>query len=488
MHASALNRPPHPGAGGGETVLRPSTTELATARKRLVEALGEARVISDPDLLAPYARDASHAGEYLPDLVVRAETREDVESVFAVASEHRIPVTPRGLGSGKSGGALAIHGGIVLSLERMNSIREISREDMLAVVQPGVITQDLMNAVEGEGLFYPPDPNSLNMCSIGGNVACNAGGPRALKYGATRAYVLGVEVVLPTGQVLRLGRRTIKGVTGYDLAGLIVGSEGTLGVITEITCRLIPRPKAVETALVSFPDLATASRAITGVLGDGIVPRTLELLDRNALDAVRAKTPGRFPENAGALIILESDGPSRERAFEELERAAGVCLDQGALDVLVAQDEAQRGRIWEPRRILSVTLAESAPKKMSEDIVVPRSQIPEMLSRVTEIGERHRVRVATYGHAGDGNLHVNVLYDESSEAHAQAAIRDVMEATIALSGTISGEHGVGLTKRDFIALEQPSPLIALQRSLKAVFDPHGILNPGKVFPSRGVSE
>ena len=339
-----------------------------------------------------------------------------------------------------------------------------------------------MRTVEAEGLFYPPDPNSLEICSIGGNVACNAGGPRALKYGVTRHYVLGLEVVLPNGDVLEVGKQTIKHVTGYDMAGLIVGSEGTLGVITKCILRLIPKPPSVQTALVSFPSLDQASVALTKVLSTGIVPRTLELLDHHALEAVRQKTPGRFPENAGALIILETDGTTDERAFEDLERAGAVCLDHGALDVLVAQDESQRERIWEPRRILSVTLSETAEKKISEDIVVPRALIPKMLSRVQAIGDRHRVRCASYGHAGDGNLHVNVLFDRDAQERAEAAVREVMEATVELGGTISGEHGIGLLKRDFMSLEQPPPMIAVQRSLKRTLDPRNILNPGKILP------
>ncbi|MCC7386323.1 MAG: FAD-binding protein [Deltaproteobacteria bacterium] len=450
--------------------------------------LGTARVLSDPDLLARYGEDASFSGVYAPDLVVRAENAREVQEVFAAAAEHRVPVTPRGLGSGKSGGALPIHGGVVLSLERMNRLKEISRGDMLAVAEPGIITHDLMQAVEAEGLFYPPDPNSLKICSLGGNVACNAGGPRALKYGVTRSYILGLEVVLPTGEKLSIGRRTIKGVTGYDLVGLFVGSEGTLGVITEITCRLIPLPRAVTTALVSFPDVHRATAALTLVFGAGLIPRTLELLDKAALDAVRAKTPGRFPADAGALLILETDAVTEERAMEELERAAEACQAEGAMEILVAQNEAEREKIWEPRRVLSMTLAETAPRKMSEDIVVPRSQIPAMLAEVERIGAKNRIRLATYGHAGDGNLHVNVLFDDESQDRAQRAVEEVMRAAVGLQGTISGEHGVGLTKREFISLEQPEPLLELQRRMKAVFDPAGILNPGKIFPSRGVRE
>ncbi len=465
-----------------------SSTALDAARRELASELGDDRVIADSDLLERYGEDASGAGCFPPDLVVRAERTEDVVTVLRVATAHRIPVTPRGLGSGKSGGALPIFGGIVLSMERMNRVKEVNRADMLVVSDPGTITADLMRAVEQEGLFYPPDPNSLNMCSIGGNVACNAGGPRALKYGVTKNFVLSLEVVLPTGQVMQVGKRTIKHVTGYDLAALIVGSEGTLGVITECTLRLIPQPGAVQTALVSFDGLSAASHAITSVLAAGIVPRTLELLDHHALAAVRAKTPGRFPENAGALVILETDGSTAERAFEDLERAASVCLDRGAIDVLVAQDEAQRERIWEPRRVLSMTLTESAPKKISEDIVVPRSLIPTLLEQVTRIADRHRVRVATYGHAGDGNLHVNVLFDQDSTPRAHAAVEAIMRTTIELGGTISGEHGIGLTKRDFLALEHEPAKIELQRALKRTLDPAGILNPGKILPLAGVRE
>jgi glycolate oxidase len=469
--------------------LRPSRSAVESAARRLSSELGDDRVLyADPDLLARYGSDYSFAGSFPPDIVVRAGSTKDVQTTFAVANALGVPVTPRGLGSGKSGGALPIHGGIVMSLERMTELSQIDRDDLLVVTQPGVVTADLMSRVEAEGLFYPPDPNSLKLCSIGGNVACNAGGPRALKYGVTRNYVLGMEVVIPSGEVLRLGRRTIKGVTGYDLTSLMVGSEGTLGVITEITLRLVPLPQAVETALVSFASPIAATVAIGAVFKRGIVPRTLEFLDTFALEAVRARTPGRFPENAGALLILETDASSQAHAMAELERAAEVCTEHGALDVLLAQDEVQRERIWEPRRVLSMTLADTAPKKMSEDIVVPRSRIPAMLEQVQQISTRRKIRVATYGHAGDGNLHVNVLFDEASADRAERTVQDVMRATVELGGTISGEHGVGLTKREFISFEQDSPLIELQKRLKRTFDPNGILNPGKIFPLGGPSE
>jgi len=467
---------------------RAAAASLTAVRKALGATLGDAKLIDDPDLLVKYGEDYSLSGRFLPDLVVRPETTADVQAVFAAATTHRVPVTPRGLGSGKSGGALPIHGGIVLSLEKMSRMLEVDRSDHVAVAQPGIVTADFMRNVEAEGLFYPPDPNSLTISSLGGNVACNAGGPRALKYGVTKSYVLGLEVVLPTGEIMRLGRRTLKGVTGYDLVALMVGSEGTLGVITEITTRVIPLPRAVKTALITFADADTAARALDAVFLGGVTPRTLEMLDKNALDALRKKTPGRYPESAGALFILETDDRDADGAMAQLEHAASLCMDHGALDVLVAADEAQREKIWEPRRMLSLTLTESSPKKMSEDIVVPRSRIPEMLRRVDAISKTTGVRMATYGHAGDGNLHVNVLFDAATQANADRAVLAVMEATVALGGTISGEHGIGLTKRAFIGLEQPEPLIDLQRKLKAVFDPSNILNPGKIFPSRGVRD
>ena len=460
---------------------RPRPAQIRAVRRALYRRFGD-RLLDDPAQLEKYATDWSSAGAHMPDLVARVENTADVQAVLAAATEHQVPVTPRGLGTGKAGGALPIYGGIVLSTERLNHIGAISAANMQVTAGAGAITGDIMRAVEARGLFYPPDPNSFDICSIGGNVACNAGGPRAVKYGTTKHYVRSMQVVLPTGRVVELGQNTAKSSTGYALADLLVGSEGTLGVITEVTLRLIPKPEAVETALVSFVDAVSASEAITHILGAGIVPRTLELLDHHALDAVRAKTPGRFPSDAGAMVILETDGRTSAQAFEDLERAAGVCDAHGALQVQVAQDAAQREKIWEPRRVLSVTLKETAPRKISEDIVVPRDQIPAMIAAVSRIGERRQLRVAAYGHAGDGNLHVNVLFDDSAADRADAAVRDVMTETVRLGGTISGEHGIGLLKRDFLPLEQTEELIGVQRALKATLDPHLILNPGKVLP------
>lgn len=467
---------------------RPSTAAVEAARVALERAIDPGRVLADRDRLEPYAKDWSGEAGVLPDLVVRAESTQEVQVVLQTAQQHGLPVTPRGLGSGKAGGCIPIHGGIVLSLERLNRIKEIDPENLWVVAGAGVVTADLMDQVEAQGLFYPPDPNSLKMCSIGGNVACNAGGPRALKYGVTKNYVLELEVVWANGQAMTVGKRTIKHVTGYDLASLIIGSEGTLGVITEVTLRLLPRPAAVQTALVSFTDAQAASRAVSRVIAGGVIPRTLEMLDEEALTVLRKKTPGRFPEQAGALFILETDGPNEERAFEDLAKAAERCEQAGALEVQVAQDAAQRERIWEPRRILSLTLTESAEQKISEDVVVPRTRIPELLQAVRRVGQAQGLRTATYGHAGDGNLHVNVLFNRDERSKGEAAVRAILEATISLGGTISGEHGIGLTKRDFLPLEHSPEKLAVQRALKASLDPHGLLNPGKVLPRGGPTE
>jgi glycolate oxidase len=392
-------------------------------------------------------------------------------------------VVPRGAGTGVVAGALACGGGVVLSLERMDRILEIRPGDLTARVQPGVVLARFQAEVERHGLFYPPDPNSVDLCFLGGNVAENAGGPRALKYGVTRDYVLGLEVVLATGEVLRLGRQTIKGVAGYDLVGLLVGSEGTLGIVTEITVKLLPRPRHVATALVCFPDVASAAGAVTRVLAAGVLPRCLELIDDVSVQAIAQGSPFQLPPGAGAALLFETDGNDEEQVFAEMARVAEMVRGDAAGEVIVAQNEAQRRDIWETRKYLSVALSKLRKGKLGEDVAVPRSRIPEMVARSREIGRRHGLLVATYGHAGDGNLHCNVLYDgEPERAAADAAVGDILRAAVDLGGTITGEHGVGLAKRDYLAYEQGEAVMGLERRLKALFDPLGILNPGKIFP------
>jgi glycolate oxidase len=462
----------------------PTATSVELVKIALDKALGPSKVLVGERACAPYTNDDSQLEGRLPDVVVIAETTADVATTLALAERYDVPVTPRAAGSGRTGGAMCVAGGIVLATHAIAQIKDIDRENLVAVVQPGVITGHLHAACEAEGLFYPPDPNSYDMCMIGGNVAENAGGPRAFKYGVTREYVLGLEVTLMGGQTLRTGRRTTKGVTGYDVTALLVGSEGTLGVFTEVTLRLVPKPPAIATVLALFEDVHGAGAAVSRIIAAGLVPRCLELLDRATLDAVRKELP--IDARAGAMLLLEVDGEGNG-LDAQLERLGDVVTaGQGVVDVVAAQDAAQRARLWSARKALSIATRKLAKNKLSEDVVVPRSRVPELLARVDRIGEALRVRHLTYGHAGDGNLHVNFLWDDEDEApRVEAATLRLMEDTVALGGTLSGEHGIGLTKAPYLPLEQSAELIELQRRVKRVFDPKELLNPGKIFPAVG---
>jgi glycolate oxidase len=461
---------------------RPPRERVDLAEDELRRSLSAGQLRRDADTLATYGRDDSDAGEFPADLVVFAESTRDVALVLRICQRLGVPVTPVAARTGKSGGSLPIHGGVSLSLERMNRILSVSQEDLTAVCQAGVITGDLMRAAEEKGLFYPPDPNSWETCTLGGNVAENAGGPRALKYGVTADYVIGLEWVMPTGEVLRVGRRTLKGVAGYDLVRLFVGSEGTLGIATEITVQLLPLPRAVRTALVLFRSVADAARAITRVLTSGILPRTLELLDEVAVRAVDGRGFS-FPAGTGAAVIAEVDGDDPEPLLAQLARLAEICERAGATDTLVAADASQRDRLWSARRSISPALRALAPHKLSEDIVVPLSKVPEVIAQLKAMGEQLGLTVATYGHAGDGNLHANVLFEGAHQrAAVEEAIARMMRIAVEAGGTITGEHGVGLSKREFLGLEQSPEVLALQRRIKALFDPRGLLNPGKIFP------
>jgi glycolate oxidase len=386
------------------------------------------------------------------------------------------------------GGALPVAGGVVLSTERMQRVREISEEDLVCVVEPGVVTGRLQEMVEERGLFYPPDPASLDFCSIGGNAATNAGGPRAFRYGVTREYVLGLEVALMGGERLRCGRRTAKGVTGYDLVAGFVGSEGTFGVITELVLKLVPLPPGVATVLAVFDGTAAAGAAIHDLLRRGIRPRVLELADRMSIDHVRPTSRYRFPDGAGAIVLCEVDGDP-DGLEAEVARIGADCERHGALDVLAGQTPSERRALWEARRAISRSLREAHRVKINEDVCVPRGAIPALLRRIDTISAEVGLPIAVFGHAGDGNLHVNVLADEDPadpavRARMDAAVRRLFAETIALRGTLSGEHGIGLTKRDYVALEQDERVIAWQRRWKQMWDPEDLLNPGKILPAR----
>lgn len=454
---------------------------------RLEGIVGERFVRTDEEALLACSRDKTPGLEpALPDVVVRPGTSEEVLEVVRAAAEAGVYVTPRGAGTGKAGGCVPVYGGLVLDLGRLSRVLLIDAENLVARVEPGVILGDFQAAVEAEGLFYPPDPASLSSCTLGGNVATDAGGPRALKYGVTSHYVLGLEAVLPTGERVRAGRQTVKGVTGYDLVRLLCGSEGTLAVLTEITLRLVPLPGAVKTALCVFSSSRAAASAVAGILRAGIVPRALEYMDRASIEAVRATpAPYRFPEGANAALLLETDAETEEAAFHALSRAVEVASAHGALDALVATSERQRREVWESRWRLSEVVRRMKPKKVSEDIVVPRSRIPEMVARLDELGERHGLFTCAFGHAGDGNLHAQILFDDVAELpKVNALLDELFRLTVEMGGTITGEHGVGVAKRAFLAYEQSDALIKLERRIKAAFDPAGILNPGKMLPDK----
>jgi glycolate oxidase len=452
--------------------------------------LGADRVTGPGDQrLDDYSRDESPLPVVVPpECAVRCGSTAEIAAVLRICAEHKVPVTPRGAGSGMVGGALAIHGGVVLSTETMKRVIEIDADDLVAVVEPGVITGVLQSAVEDQGLFYPPDPASLEFCSIGGNVATNAGGPRAFKYGVTREYVLGLEVALMGGEVLRCGRRTAKGVTGYDLVAGFVGTEGTFGVITEMTLKLLPKPAAASTALAVFKDVASAGACISALLRGGLRPRVLELADRASIEHVRSRSRYRFPADAGAIVLIEIDGDP-DSMGSAIERIGLECDALGAIDVLAAEDPAERRALWEARRQISPALREAHRIKVNEDVCVPRGKIVEMLARVDRLSAETGIAVAVFGHAGDGNLHVNLLSDEDPEdpaarARVMAAARRLFDDTMAMRGTLSGEHGIGSFKRDFLPLEQSEQLIEWQRRWKALWDPAGLLNPGKILPAR----
>jgi glycolate oxidase len=460
----------------------PTSSAREKARRMLEQALGPSKVVTDPDLCESYVHDESEAEGITPDAVVLAENADDILTALRVAREAEVPITPRAAGTGRTGGAVPAAGGIVLATRGMKSIKEIDRRDGVAVVEPGVILGDLHAAVEAEGWFYPPDPNSLADCCIGGNLAENAGGPRAFKYGVTRDWVLGIEAFLIGGQRLRTGRRTSKGVTGYDVTALLVGSEGTLAVFGDATLKLMPKPAQVMTLLVLYADVRAAGRSVEAAIGAGLFPRCIELLDGQTLEAMR-RAGNAIDQRAGAMLLVEVDGDP-DACEREAMRFGEAADKAGALEVLVAQDAAQRERLWSARREMSRAVRKLSKKKLSEDVVVPRQKIDALLEHVATTSERDGVRHLTYGHAGDGNLHVNFLWDDESELPAvERAIESLFREVVRLGGTLSGEHGIGVLKAPYLPLEQSADLIALQRDLKRVFDPQHLLNPGKIFPS-----
>jgi glycolate oxidase len=402
-----------------------------------------------------------------------------------VCNEHRVPLVVRGAGTGYTGGAVPTQGGVVLSMARLNRILEIDEANLIAVVEPNVINGDLQRAVERVGLFYPPDPASLETSSIGGNVAECAGGPRAFKYGTTKRYVLALEAVLPTGEIVHTGSKAVKNVVGYDLTQLLVGSEGTLAIITKITLRLIPMPPARATLSASFASVRSAVDAVSALIARRAIPAAIELIDEDSLRAVE-KHVGRsvVVSQAVALLIVECDG-TPAAVEEEIARVAAACADARALEVSRATTEAERDELWYVRRQVSLALRATGLLKINHDVVVPRGRVPELFDVIADLKRRHRLRVASFGHAGDGNIHVNLMVnpdDQAERARATQAERELFEHVVALEGSISGEHGIGFAKARYLPIELAPEEIALMKRLKTAFDPNGILNPGKIFP------
>jgi len=408
-----------------------------------------------------------------------------VAAVVRIAAEHHVPVVPRGMASGLAAASVPFGGGIALSLTRLNRILEIDEENRTVRVEAGVVTADLQAVVEQRGLSYPPDPSSNRHSTIGGNIACNAGGPRCLKYGVTGDYVMGLTIVLPDGRVLETGGKAIKNVVGYDLTSLFVGSEGTLGVITEALLRLTTRPQFVRTALVEFPSLDDGSRTVNAILAAGIVPATLELMDETAIACIEEAMHLGLPLDVEAMLIIEADGSDEEAVVREIEAAACICRENGARQVNVAQDEAERTSLWRARRAVSPSLARKAPNKLGEDITVPRSAIPEAIRRIKGLSQEYGLPIVVFGHAGDGNLHPNVLFDKRDPeqwAKVETMVERIFDVALELGGTLSGEHGVGTLKRPYMEQALGALSLEIQWRIKRALDPLNIMNPGKVLP------
>jgi glycolate oxidase len=450
----------------------------------LLAALPADRVLVDPDVVAPFLHDEAEWAEYgRAAAVVRPRSTAEVATVVAACARHVRPLVPRGAGTGLSGGANAVDGCVVLSTERMREIVEIDEAERLAVVQPGVVNDDLRAAVARHGLWYPPDPASSPWSTIGGNVATNAGGLCCVKYGVTRDYVLALEVVTAAGEVVRVGRRTAKGVAGYDLAGLMVGSEGTLGVITEITVRLRPlRTGSPRTVVGFFDTLAAAGDAVSRVTARGLQPSAFELIDRVCLHAVNAWKHAGLPEDAAALLLAQTDLPE-PAAEQEAAAFHAEFVAAGARDAMFSTDPVEAEALFDARRLAYPALEQRGDAMLTEDVCLPRGRLAEMLVRVEEIAARHDVLIANIAHAGDGNLHPLLITphgDDAAKRRAQAAFDDIVDAALALGGTVTGEHGVGLLKLAGMRTELGPEVLALQRAVKQALDPHAILNPGKV--------
>ena len=461
----------------------PITSEFISQLKNL---MGEAFVLTQQSELAAYAQDETEDLTYFPEVVVKPHTAEEISQVLKWCNEYNVPLTPRGAGTGLSGAALPIYGGLLLSMERFNSILEIDEQNLQARVQSGVITEVFMNAVEDKGLYYPVDPSSKGSCFLGGNVAHGSGGPRVVKYGTIREYILNLKVVLPTGEIIWTGANTLKFASGYNLTQLFIGSEGTLGIVTEIVVKLIPKPAQNVLLLASFTSNEQACEAVSAIFRAGITPSAVEFMERKGVEWVMKNDGVVFDlkDQVAALLLIELDGPSLDTLYETGEQLNAVLEQYHCVEVLFADTTSQKEELWRMRRTMAVSVKANSVYK-EEDTVVPRAALPQLIAGIKRIGLTYGFESICYGHAGDGNLHVNILKGNMSEEDWQhklkKGIAEIFELTVSLGGTLSGEHGIGLVQKEYMHLKFSEVHLNLMRHIKQVFDPQGILNPGKIF-------
>jgi glycolate oxidase len=450
--------------------------------KEITAIFGPENVLSSREDLTCYGYDATNL-EFLPGLIAFPNSVKEISEILILANKHQFPVVPRGMGTGFSGGSIPVRGGVILVMTRFNRILEIDAENLISTVEPGVITGDFQKEVEKQGLFYPPDPASALYCTLGGNVAECAGGPRAVKYGVTKDYVLGLEVVLPSGEVIHTGVKTAKGVVGYDLTKLFVGSEGTLGVVTKIILRLVPMPEARKTMTILFREVEDAAVAVSKIISSKIVPSILEFMDNASIQCVEDYLKIGLPRDAGALLLIEVDG-DREILSKYVDRIDRITSELNRYSMKIAENEKETEALWKARKAISPASYRLNPTKMAEDITVPRNQIAPFIREARRIAGERNLKIINFGHAGDGNIHTSLMIndqDEDEKRRAEEAIVEIFRLTVRLGGTLSGEHGVGITKAPYIGLELEQGAVGVMKKIKRVLDPNDILNPGKIF-------
>lgn len=463
----------------GRSITNASTPEVLD---KLRDIVGSESVMVDPERVEPYGADAVKE-KFPPEAVVFPESTAQMVAILKLANEYLFPVTARGGGVGYTGGAVPVDGGIVVGTDRMNKIIEINADDLYAICQPGIRTFELQQAVEKQGLMFAPDPASYKDSFIGGNIAENAGGMRTPKYGVTKHHVLGLEVVTAIGEVIRTGGKTVKNVVGFDLTGLMCGSEGMLGIITEATLKLLPMPEATSTVRANFRSMEEACKVLTKFTPEGLLPMAMEVIDKYCVAAIEENFAFGLSKDAGAILLVAVDG-SREEVERNAETIERIIGENGGFDILRAKSKEEEDKLWDVRRAISPSLMKYGTLKINEDVVVPRSKVPELVAKIEEIGKRHDTFVANFGHAGDGNIHVNFVVDRNDPdaiARARECVSETFQLSVALGGTISGEHGIGYVKSQYLSYAIDKPTLEIMKGIKQVFDPNGILNPGKMF-------